>query len=98
MLLARKLKGAILLRAEFPGAWLVDAPSSPRLAAALGRNGANAGNFQLPTRVEAIAQLAGGRTLRLTAGKIVMFPHGDAPHPMRGDAARVRADAPTART
>jgi AraC-like DNA-binding protein len=80
ILSALKLKGAIFFRAEFTAPWFVDAPPSAQLAAALGVKGAYVVNFHLLTEGEAMIEMPSGQTLRISAGEIVIFPHGDAHH------------------
>jgi AraC-like DNA-binding protein len=80
ILSALKLKGAIFFRAEFTAPWFVDAPPSAQLAAALGIKGAYVVNFHLLTAGEAMVEMPSGQTLRITAGEIVIFPHGDPHH------------------
>ena len=74
-----KLQGAIFFRAEFSAPWFINAPPSPQLAAALGIENAHVVNFHLLTEGEANVEMPTGSTLNLTAGEIVIFPHGD-PH------------------
>ena len=80
ILSALKLKGAIFFRVEFTAPWFVDAPRSAQLAAALGIEGAYVVNFHLLTEGEALVEMPSGQTLRITAGEIVIFPHGDPHH------------------
>lgn len=81
-----KLQGAIFFRAEFSAPWFINAPPSPQLAAALGLNDAHVVNFHLLTEGEAVVELpGGGSTLKLSAGQIVIFPHGDAHYLMSTD-------------
>jgi AraC-like DNA-binding protein len=80
ILSALKLKGAIFFSAEFTAPWFVDAPPSAQLAAALGVKGAYVVNFHLLTEGEAMVEMPSGRTLRIAAGEIVIFPHGDPHH------------------
>ena len=87
ILSALKLKGAIFFRGEFSAPWFINAPPSPQLAAALGLQGAHVVNFHLLTEGEARIELPAGRTLGLTAGEIVIFPHGDAHYLMSTDGA-----------
>jgi AraC-like DNA-binding protein len=74
-----KLQGAIFFRAEFSAPWFINAPPSPQLAVALGIENAHVVNFHLLTEGEAKVEMPTGSTLNLTAGEIVIFPHGD-PH------------------
>lgn len=82
-----KLQGAIFFRAEFSAPWFINAPPSPQLAAALGIENAHVVNFHLLTEGEANVELPTGSTLSLTAGEIVIFPHGDAHYLLSTDGA-----------
>jgi AraC-like DNA-binding protein len=82
-----RLQGAIFFRGEFSAPWFINAPPSPQLAAALGLNDAHVVNFHLLTEGEATVELTDGSTMRLTAGEIVIFPHGDAHYLMSTDGA-----------
>ena len=91
-----KLQGAIFFRGEFSAPWFINAPPSPQLAAALGLKHAHVVNFHLLTEGEARVELPAGRTLFLTAGEIVIFPHGDAHYMMSTDGACRVEDAAVA--
>jgi AraC-like DNA-binding protein len=87
ILSALKLRGAIFFRGEFSAPWFINAPPSPQLAAALGLQGAHVVNFHLLSEGEARVEMPGGGTLALSAGEIVIFPHGDAHFLMSTDGA-----------
>jgi AraC-like DNA-binding protein len=96
ILSALKLKGAIFFRAEFTAPWFVDAPPSAQLAAALRVEGAYVVNFHLLTEGEAMVEMPSGQTLRISAGEIVIFPHGDPHHLLSMDGACRVEDAAVA--
>jgi AraC-like DNA-binding protein len=85
ILSALKLQGAIFFRAEFSAPWFINAPPSPQLAAALGLDDTHVVNFHLLSEGEATVELPSGATLELTAGEVVIFPHGDAHYLMSRD-------------
>ena len=91
-----KLQGAIFFRGEFSAPWFINAPTSAHLAAALGLEHAHVVNFHLLTEGEARVELPAGSTLDLTAGEIVIFPHGDAHYLMSTDGACRVEDAAVA--
>lgn len=85
MLATMKLKGALYFRAEFTAPWFINAPPSSQLARVLGLGTTHVINFHLLTDGEATIRLRSGEGLGLTAGDIVIFPHGDAHHMMSID-------------
>jgi AraC-like DNA-binding protein len=83
VLKAVKLDGAVFYNAEFSAPWCFCSPASPTLAPYLSANSKHVIIFHLLTEGHGYAQVEGdGRPLPLSAGDIVIFPHGD-PHVMR---------------
>jgi AraC-like DNA-binding protein len=74
---AVKLKGAFYFNGEFSAPWRVRTPASPVLAGYLGQK-SKVIVFHLLTEGRGVAELEGGSPIPLTAGDVVVFPHGDA--------------------
>lgn len=87
MLATMRLKGALYFRAEFTAPWFINAPPSSQLARVIELGATHVINFHLLTDGEATIRLRTGEELRLAAGDIVIFPHGDAHHMMSIDGA-----------
>jgi hypothetical protein len=81
VLSAVKLKGALFFNAEFSAPWGFASPRSDSLAPDLLPGAEHLVIFHLLIEGSASVQLEDGRPIRLSAGDIVMFPHGD-PHRM----------------
>jgi len=80
---AVKLDGAMFYNAEFSSPWCFCSPASPTLAPYLSAGSRHVIIFHLLTEGRGYAEVEGdGRSLPLTAGDIVIIPHGD-PHAMR---------------
>jgi AraC-like DNA-binding protein len=81
VLSAVKLKGALFFNAEFSSPWGIASPHSNYMAPALLPGAEHLVIFHLLIEGSAFAQLEDGRPIGLSAGDIVIFPHGD-PHRM----------------
>ena len=79
VLSAVKLKGALFFNAEFSAPWGFTSPRSDSLAPALLPGTEHLIIFHLLIEGSAFAQLEDGSPIGLSAGDIVIFPHGD-PH------------------
>jgi AraC-like DNA-binding protein len=77
VLSAVKLKGALFFNAEFASPWGLAAPRSDFLAPALLPGAEHLIIFHLLIEGSAFVQLDDGRPIGLSAGDIVIFPHGD---------------------
>jgi len=81
ILRAVKLQGAIFFNAEFSAPWcLRSAPTSenaPKLLPGLVPGSIHVIVFHLLTQGRAYARMPNGERVELTAGDIVIFPHGD---------------------
>ena len=73
-----KLQGAAFYNAEFSAPWRIRAPASCVMAPFLSLEPRHVIMFHLLTRGRAYAHLEQGERVSLTAGDIVVFPHGDA--------------------
>lgn len=73
-----KLEGAIYYNAEFRAPWCFRAPRSAVLAPYFSRAGTHVITYHLLTEGKAYASLLNGPKVELSAGDIVVFPHGDA--------------------
>ena len=74
-----KLEGAIYYNGEFPAPWSFRAPPSSVLAPHFAPGGGHVIIYHLLTEGQGFAGLEHGKRVPLTAGDIVIFPHGD-PH------------------
>lgn len=72
-----KLEGAAFYNAEFSAPWRIRAPASCLMAPFLSPEPRHVIMFHLLTRGRAYAQVEHGERVLLTAGDIVVFPHGD---------------------
>ena len=81
VLRAVKLEGAVFYNAEFSAPWSVHAPPSCQFAPHLSPEPRHVIIYHLLTDGRAYACVDGGARVPLSAGDIVVFPHGD-PHTM----------------
>ncbi len=72
------LQGAVFFNAEFSAPWCLHSARSADAAQYLSPTGGHLIIFHFLTEGRAYARLADGRREELTAGDIVIFPHGDA--------------------
>jgi AraC-like DNA-binding protein len=72
-----KLEGAIYYNAEFTAPWCFRAPASRVLAPHFSPGGGHVIIYHLLTEGQGFAGLEHGQRVPLTAGDIVIFPHGD---------------------
>ncbi|HVG21017.1 MAG TPA: AraC family transcriptional regulator [Blastocatellia bacterium] len=73
-----KLEGALFFNAEFSAPWCLSEPRSTAIAAYLSPEAGHLILYHFLTEGRAFARLPDGRREELTAGDIVIFPHGDA--------------------
>jgi AraC-like DNA-binding protein len=73
-----RLQGAVFFNAEFSAPWCLYSARSADAAPVLSPTGGQLIIFHFLTEGRAYARLADGRREELTAGDIVIFPHGDA--------------------
>ncbi len=73
-----KLEGAIYYNAEFTAPWSFRAPPSRVLAPYFASGGAHVIIYHLLTEGHAFAGMESGPRVSLSAGDVVIFPHGDA--------------------
>jgi AraC-like DNA-binding protein len=76
-----KLEGAMFYNAEFSAPWSFRAPPSRLVAQYLSPEPRHVIIYHLLTDGQAYANIEGGQRVALSAGDIVVFPHGD-PHIM----------------
>jgi len=76
-----KLEGAMFFNAEFSAPWSFRSPPSCQVAPYLTREPRHVIIYHLLTQGRAYANVEGGPRVSLSAGDIVVFPHGD-PHIM----------------
>lgn len=76
-----KFSGALYFHAEFSVPWSVAAPPSIELAPALAPGASHLVIYHYIVDGPAVATLAGGQSIALDAGEVVIFPHGH-PHSM----------------
>ncbi|MGH9509083.1 MAG: AraC family transcriptional regulator [Terriglobales bacterium] len=79
VLRAVRLEGALFFNAEFSAPWCVSAPRSSAVAPYLCPGGGHLIIYHFLTEGHAYAELPDGRREELTAGDILICPHGD-PH------------------
>lgn len=73
-----RLEGALFFNAEFSAPWCVSSSRSTDIAPYLSPDAGHLIIYHFLTEGRAYARLPGGRREELTAGDIVIFPHGDA--------------------
>ena len=79
VLSAVRLQGALFFIAEYSAPWWLNSAGAAGIAPYLPDNDAHLIMFHFLTEGRAYASLPGGQMLELTAGDIVILPHGD-PH------------------
>jgi AraC-like DNA-binding protein len=72
-----KLQGALFFNAEFSAPWCLSEPRSTAIAPYLSQEAGHLILYHFLTEGRAFARLSDGRQEELTAGDIVIFPHGD---------------------
>ena len=77
VLRAVKLEGAIFFNGEFSAPWCFRSSATPEVKRTLAPSGGHLIIFHYLTEGTAFAGLAEGPREKLTAGDIVIFPHGD---------------------
>jgi AraC-like DNA-binding protein len=73
-----KLQGAVYYNGEFSAPWSFRASQSRNMASYVAPEGGHVIIYHLLTEGRAFARLENGARVPLTAGDIVIFPHGDA--------------------
>src|SRR5215831_16186243 len=73
-----RLEGALFFNAEFSAPWCLSSPRSTAIAPYLSPVAGRLIMYHFLTEGRAYARLPDGRREELTAGDIVIFPHGDA--------------------
>ena len=73
-----RLEGALFFNAELSAPWCLSEPRSKDIAPRLSPGAGHLILYHFLTEGRAYARLPDGRTEELTAGDIVIFPHGDA--------------------
>src|ERR1043165_8378784 len=73
-----RLEGALFFNAEFSAPWCLSEPRSNAIASYLSPEAGHLILYHFLTEGRAYARLPDGRQEELTAGDIVIFPHGDA--------------------
>jgi AraC-like DNA-binding protein len=74
-----KLEGALFFNGEFSAPWCVDSSGSAAMTPYLAPGAEHLINYHFLIEGHAYARLLDGERVELTAGDIVIFPHGD-PH------------------
>src|SRR6478752_2690664 len=82
-----KLNGAVFFSAEFSAPWGFSAPASSVMAATIAPGAAHLVLYHLVIEGGAVVELAGGESIALEPGDVVIFPHGDAHHMSSGKGA-----------
>jgi AraC-like DNA-binding protein len=78
ILSAVKIQGALFFNGEFTAPWCFSAPHANVIAPYLSPDAGHLIIYHCVTEGSAYAKLAGGQRETLTAGDIVIFPHGNA--------------------
>ena len=73
-----RLTGAVFLSAEFTAPWSVLTERGPSDGASNMPGGAHSVHYHLVTQGECLATLPGETPIRVQAGDLLLFPHGDA--------------------
>jgi len=87
-----RLKGAMFFNAEFSAPWRLSTPHCRTLAPAVAPGAQHLVIYHFVVDGSARAQLEGGRDIDLSAGDIVVFPHGD-PHHLSGGSGANRVES-----
>jgi AraC-like DNA-binding protein len=85
------LRGAVFYNAEFSAPWGFRSPPSRKVAPFVSPEGAHVIIFHFLTDGRGVARLENGPRLELSAGDIVVFPHGD-PHILENGSPRTMED------
>jgi AraC-like DNA-binding protein len=72
-----KLEGALFFNAEFSAPWCVSNPGGPTVAPYFSAEAKHVILYHFLTEGRAYARLPGGKRVELSAGDIVVLPHGD---------------------
>ncbi len=75
-----KLNGAVYFTAEFSAPWGLTTPAANAMAARLAPGAEHLVLYHLLVDGEAVVEFAGGQSLQLTSGDVVVFPSGDMHH------------------
>src|SRR5487761_678806 len=78
VLRAVRLEGALFFNAEFSAPWCICTSQTAEMAPYLAPGAGHLILYHFLTDGHAYVRFAGGRREELTAGDIVVFPHGDA--------------------
>jgi AraC-like DNA-binding protein len=78
VLSAVKLQGALFFNGEFSAPWCLNSPQSTAVAPYLAPEAGHLIIYHFLTEGHAYARLPDGRQEEMTAGDVVIFPHGDA--------------------
>lgn len=73
-----RLEGALFFNAEFSAPWCLRSPAGPAIAPYLSPAAGHSITYHFLTEGRAFVRLGDGQREDLTAGDIVVFPHGDA--------------------
>lgn len=73
-----RLEGALFFNAEFSAPWCISEPQSTAVTSYLSPEAGHLILYHFLTEGRAYARLPDGRREELTAGDIIVFPHGDA--------------------
>src|SRR4029453_3425787 len=84
-----RLEGALFFNAEFTAPWCVSEPRSPALLPYLSPRAAHLILYHFLTEGRAYVKLGDGPRIELTAGDIVIIPHGE--EHLLGNGERARA-------
>lgn len=72
-----RLKGAVFYHVSFGERWAAEAPPSTEIAAAVMPGAEHVMEYHMMVKGTGWAQVTGGSPVRLKAGDVVIFPHGD---------------------
>jgi AraC-like DNA-binding protein len=82
-----KLNGAVFFSAEFSAHWGFSTPPTNVMAAEFAPGAAHLVLYHFVVDGGAVVELAGGQTIELKPGDVVIFPHGDPHHMSSGKGA-----------
>ena len=83
-----KLSGAVFFSAEFSAPWGFSAPASKAVAEYVAPGAPHLVLYHLLVEGGSVVEVAGGHSLVLAPGDVVIFPHGDPHHMSSGREAR----------